>query len=204
MVPFETTKIAVLAFKFRKSSQPVVFAFERETDDPACTLTCTERGDDVVRLDEVQVDGLARLGDLVVFNAHRAVIARGGGADQPVTGVELARGRGEHLVGRDDRHDARSSGIIDFHRSTHDDHLMAERESGLGQRLAHPAGRGVREVAHRVEVLAGRSRGDQNSSHNSSPPSTQRTQRRKEIQTTDHKTDLASALTSPCSLCPLW
>ena len=43
--------------------------------------------------------------------------------------------------------------IIDLDRTAHDDNVVAERERRFGQRLAHPAARGVREIAHRVEIL---------------------------------------------------
>ena len=66
----------------------------------------TERGDDVVGFDEVQVDRLARLGDLVRLDAHRAVIAGSGGADQAVAVFELACRGGEHVFGRNHRDDA--------------------------------------------------------------------------------------------------
>ena len=74
------------------------------------------------------------------------------------------RGGGEHFFGRDDRHDAGRGRIVDFDRPADDDHFVPERERRLGQRPAHPAAGGVREIAHRVEKLARRAGGDEDAS----------------------------------------
>ena len=158
-------QVAVFAFELRQGAQAVVFGFQGEADDPAAALSRAERGDDVVGFDEVQLERLAGLGDLVRLDADRAVVAGGGGADQAVAAVELARRGGEHFFGRNDRHDAGAGGILDLDRPAHDDDFMAQREGRLGQRLAHPTAGGVREIAHRVEVLPRGTGGDEDSGH---------------------------------------
>ena len=86
-------QVAELLLELGQRAQAVVFGFEREADDPAAALFRAERGDDVVGFDEVQIDRLAGLGDLVRFDAHRPIVARGGGADQAVADFEFLRRR---------------------------------------------------------------------------------------------------------------
>ncbi len=62
----------------------MIFGFECEADNPAAAFFCAERGDDIIRLDEMQIDRLARLGDFVRLDAYWPIVARGSGADETV------------------------------------------------------------------------------------------------------------------------
>ena len=91
----------------------------------------------------MQVDGMTRLGDLVVFDANRAIVARGGGTDQAVAVVELPRRGGEHVFGRDNRHHADRWRIFDLDRPAHNNNFVSQSERRLGERLC-PSARSTR------------------------------------------------------------
>ena len=88
--PFEIMRSQNLRSSLASAAETVVFRFQREADNPATAFFRAERGNDVVGFDEMQIDRLAGLGDFVRLDAHRPVVARGGGADEAVACFELA------------------------------------------------------------------------------------------------------------------
>ena len=82
-----------------QGAKAVILSFQRETDTPAPLLALAECSHYVVGFHKVQINRLARLGDLVRFDAHRSIITRRGGADQAVAICEFSACGGQHLFG---------------------------------------------------------------------------------------------------------
>jgi len=77
----------------------MIFRLQRKANDPAASLFRTQRCHHIVSFHQVQIDRLARFGDLVRLDAHGSVVAWGRRADQAVAFLELFSRSDEHLLG---------------------------------------------------------------------------------------------------------
>ena len=141
--------------------------FQREAHDPAAAFFCSERGNDVVGLDQVQIDRLAGFVDLVRLDADRSVVAGGSGADQAVA-VSNSTAAAASISSVETTGTTRAA--AGYSTSTGPLTTTTSCPSAIAASAsarAHAAAGSVREIPHRVEVLARGAGGDEDAGHRS-------------------------------------
>ena len=104
-----------------------------------------ERGDDVIRFDEMQIDRLARLRNFVRLDAYWAIVARGSGADQTIARLELLRVAAANMSSVEMIGTMRAAaGYSTSTGPADDDNFMTQCQRRLGKCPPHAATGGVR------------------------------------------------------------
>lgn len=113
----------------------------------------------------MQLQRLTRFDDLARGDFDRAVITWSSHANYAVASWKDFLARREHLVCSDDRDYFRLLWIFQLYRPGDDHNFVTRSDCSSGESLPHPAAGSISQVANWIQVLAGRSGGDEDFRH---------------------------------------
>ena len=138
-----------------------LIGFRRKADHQRRPLAAElgDRGEDVGIFRQRQRRRLAGFLDLLALHLRHPPVGDGRSEDRDVGRQRLFH-RGQHLLRRFHSDDAHAGGIGQRHRPAHQHDLGARGSGGSSDRMALLAGGAVADIAHRIDRLMRRTRGD--------------------------------------------
>jgi hypothetical protein len=134
----------------------------REPDREGTTFERRNRGEDVRRLREMQIERITGLFDLLGRATARRVVGDRRGTDVDVGRSDHRVHRRVNLRGRLDVDALHTQGCRQVDGARHEGHLRTGGPRRLGDRKAHLSGTAVADEAHRIERLPRGACGDHN------------------------------------------